>query len=99
MRKQVWIYLKGFLLAVLIEIIALASLIPGLAMIGTRHTANAPPNDIVLLSERIGFVMHLPTILLTWPFKDSTVPIIFLTPATQILFFTLLFVFISKRRR
>jgi hypothetical protein len=58
-------------LAVFIEVVALASLLPGLATIGTRHSANAPPNDLVVFSERAGFILHLPTILLTLPFKDS----------------------------
>lgn len=91
-----WVYFKCFLLAVLIEVIALASLLPGLATIGTRHSATTPPNDLVMFSERAGFILHLPTILLTLPFKDSRLPIIFLTPLLQIAFFTGLFIFIAR---
>jgi hypothetical protein len=92
-------YFKCFLLAVLIEVFALASLLPGLATIGMRHSANAPPDDLAVFSERAGFILHLPTILLTLPFKDSRLPIIFLTPLGQIAFFTGLFIFIARWRR
>lgn len=99
MRKKAWTYLKCFLLAVAIEVIALASLLLGLlAGIGTRHTANAPPNDTVLVAGKVGFILHLPTVLLTWPFRNSRTPIIFLTPVLQIAFFTFLFALISRKR-
>jgi hypothetical protein len=98
-RKKGWTYLKCFLLAVAIEVVALASLLPGvLGGIGTRHTANAPPSDSVLLSEKVGFILHLPTVLLTWPFRNSPVPIIFLTPVLQIAFFTFLFALLLRKR-
>jgi hypothetical protein len=94
-----WTYLKCFLLAVLIEVIALVSLLPGLATIGTSHSQNTPPNDLELFSERAGFILHLPTILLTLPFKDSRLPIIFFTPVLQVAFFTFVFVLFSRWRR
>jgi len=98
MRKKAWTYLKCFLLAVAIEVVALASLLPGfLAGIGTRHTAAGPPADIPL-SAKIGFIMHLPTVLLTWPFRNSRAPIIFFTPVLQIAFLTFLFALISRKR-
>ena len=98
MRKKAWTYLKCFLLAVAIEVVALASLLPALAGIGTRHAAKAPPGDIPL-SAKVGFIMHLPTVLLTWPFRNSGAPIIFFTPVLQIAFLTFLFVLISRKRR
>ena len=98
-RKQAWTYLKCFLLAAAIEVVALASLLPGLAGIGTRHTAKAPPDDIVHWWEKVGFILHLPTVLLTWPFRNSRAPIIFLTPVLQIAFLTFLFALISRKRR
>ena len=98
MRKKSWTYLKCFLLAVAIEAVALASLVPGLAGIGTRHTANTPPDKTALLSGTIGFILHLPTVLLTWPFRNSRTPIIFLTPVLQIAFLTFLFAWISRKR-
>ena len=91
-------YVKCFLLAMLIEAIALLSLLPGLATIGTSHAANAPPNNLEAFSQRVGFVLHLPTILLTLPFKDSPLPIIFLTPIGQIVFLTCLFIYIRRRK-
>jgi hypothetical protein len=93
-----WSYLKCFLLAVSVEIIALLSLVPGLATIGTSHSANAPSNPLATFSERAGFILHLPTILLTLPFKDSRLPIIFLTPLGQIAFLTAVFIYIARRR-
>ena len=99
MRKKGWTYLKCFLLAVAIELVALVSLLSGLlGGIGTRHTANAPPSDSVLLSEKVGFILHLPMVLLTWPFRNSRAPIIFLTPVLQIAFLTFLFALISRKR-
>ena len=98
MPKKAWTYLKCFLVAVTIEVVALAALVPGLAGIGTRHTANAPPDETALLSGTIGFILHLPTVLLTWPFRNSRTPIIFLTPVLQIVFLTLLFSLISRKR-
>jgi len=95
MRKQARTYLKYFLLAVAIEVVALASLLPALVGgIGTRHTANAPP-AATPLSANVGFILHLPTVLLTWPFRNSRTPIIFFTPVLQIAFLTFLFVLIS----
>src|SRR5262245_32147820 len=99
MTGRAWTYLKCFLLAVAIEVIALASLVPGLVGIGPRPTANAPTDEITLLSEKVAFILHLPTVLLTWPYRNSKTPIIFFTPLLQIAFFTLLFVFIARRRR
>jgi hypothetical protein len=99
MNQMIRNYLKCFLLAVSIEVVALASLLPGLATIGTSHSANAAPNNLTMFSEYAGFILHLPTILLTLPFKDSGLPIIFLTPLGQIAFLTLLFVYISRRGR
>lgn len=97
-RKKLWTYLKCFLLAVAIEVVALASLVPCLAGIGTRHTANAPPDDLELLCDKAGFILHLPTVLLTWPFRNSRTPIIFFTPVLQIAFLTLFFALISRKR-
>src|SRR5204862_6664153 len=99
MNQTIRSYLNCFLLAVSIEVVALASLLPGLATIGTRHSANAPPDNLTMFSEYVGFILHLPTILLTLPFKDSRLPIIFLTPFGQIALLTSLFVYISRRRR
>ena len=98
MRKKAWTYLKCFLLAVAIEVVALASLLPGLAEIGMRHTAKAPPSDTEVLSGKVAFILHLPTVLLTWPFRNSRTPIIFFTPLLQIVFLTFLFALISRKR-
>ena len=92
------VYLKAFVLAIIAEFVALLSLLPGLAMIGMRHSATAPKGNIVVVSEWLGFILHLPTILLTWPFRNSSLPIIFLTPAGQIILFTFLFAYILGRK-
>ena len=42
MRKKAWTYLKCFLLAVAIEVVALASLLPGLAGIGRLDCSDLP---------------------------------------------------------
>jgi hypothetical protein len=97
-----WSYVKCFFLAVLIEVVALASGLPAVAAgIGTRHSANAPPSNepLIVISERAFFILHLPTILFTLPFKNSRLPIIFLTPLGQIIFFTCLFAYIARRKQ
>src|ERR1041385_2727586 len=98
MSKSAKTYLKCFLLAVAIEAIALLSLIPCVAGIGTRHTANAPRDQIETTCDKVGFILHLPSILLTSPFRNSRTPIIFLTPVLQIAFLTFLFALISRKR-
>ena len=94
-----WTYLGCFLLAVLIEVIALLSLLPGLATIGTSHSQKTPPNVLELFSERAGFILHLPTILLTLPLMNLWFPIIFFTPVLQVAFWTIVFVLFSRWRR
>lgn len=66
-------------------------------MTGMRHSGNAPKQDIVVIVEWIAFVSHLPSILLTWPFRNSTFPMIFLTPISQVIFLTFLFAFVFRK--
>jgi hypothetical protein len=73
---------------VLIEVIALASLLPGLGTMGTSHSQATPPNVRAFFSERSGYILHLPTILFTWPLTSKRLPMIFFTPVLQVAFLT-----------
>ena len=93
-------YLKCFSLAVLIEVIALASFLPALAEQMMRHSARASRTQMEIVSEGVASVLHLPTILIMWPLTVMTDSIIvWLTPVTQIIFWTVLFTSIARRRR
>jgi hypothetical protein len=95
-----WSYLKYFLLAVLIEVVALASFIPALGEQMMRHSSNAPRPSGEIVSEWVAFILHLPTVLVTFPLAILTYTfIMLLTPLTQIIFFTCLFAYIARRRR
>jgi hypothetical protein len=66
---------------------------------GIRHSENTPPNELVVFSERAGFILHLPTVLLTLPLMNLWFPIIFFTPVLQVAFWTIAFVLLSRWRR
>lgn len=85
---------KYFLLATLIEAVALAVYFP--AFIGgmMRHSARAPRSQAEIISGAAAFILHLPTILITYPFDA----LILVTPVTQVVFLTWLFAYIGRRR-
>jgi peptidoglycan biosynthesis protein MviN/MurJ (putative lipid II flippase) len=93
-------YLTCFLLAVLVEGIALASFLPALAEQMMRHSGGASRTPMETVSEDVAFVLHLPTVLIMWPLTVMTDSVIvWLTPITQIIFWTVLFASIARRRR
>lgn len=86
--------LKYILLAILIEMIALLVYFPAFIEGMMRHSAGAPRSQIENVSNVVAFILHLPTILLTYSFDA----LILLTPITQIVFWSWLFAYIGRRR-
>jgi hypothetical protein len=94
-----WSYVKYFSLAVIIEIIALISFMPALAEQMMRHSGSVPQTEKEITSERVAFILHCPTVLIMWPLTILTNSyIVWLTPITQIVFWTCLFAYIGRRR-
>ena len=92
-----WGYLIFFVLAVIIEFFAL---LPILANIGWRHSANAPMSDFERKSQFWAFVLHLPTVIVPWTLNqliDIFSPFYLFIPFTQIIFWTFCLAFIWKR--
>lgn len=90
---RIGVTLKSILLAILIEIVALAVYFPAFIEGMMRHSARAPRGPIENVSNVLGFVLHLPTILLTYPLDGLVV----VTPLTQIVFWSWLLAY--RRRR
>lgn len=86
--------IKYILLAILIEAIALAAYFPAFAEGMMRHSARAPRSRMEVISNVAAFILHLPTVLLTYPFGA----LILVTPITQIVFLTWLFAYIGRRK-
>jgi hypothetical protein len=92
-----WAYLIFFVLAVLIEFLAL---MPALANLGMRHSANAAVSDSERRAQFWIFILHLPSALLPWMCSQiSEVFSIFylLVPFAQIIFWTWFLAFLWKR--
>jgi hypothetical protein len=85
---------KYILLAILIEVVALAVYFPAFAAGMMRHSARAPRSPMENISNVAGFILHLPTILLTYPFDT----LVIVTPVTQIVFLTWLFAYVGRRK-
>ena len=60
-----------------------------------RHSANAPHSQTEFISGVAAFILHLPTVLITYPFGAA----ILITPITQVVFLTWLLTYIGRRRR
>src|SRR5262245_58987227 len=84
---------RNILLAILIEIVALAVYFPAFIEGMMRHSALAPRKPIESVSNALGFVMHLPTILLTYPLDG----LVLVTPLTQIVFWSWLLGYLRRR--
>ena len=86
--------LKYILLAILIEVIALVAYFPAYIEGMMRHSARAPRSEMENISNVAAFILHLPTIILTYPFGA----LVLVTPITQIVFFSWLFAYIGRRK-
>jgi len=84
---------KYILQAILFEAIALAVFFPAFIEGMMRHSALAPRSQMESISNVAAFILHLPTILLTYPFG----PLVLVTPITQIVFLTWLFAYIGRK--
>ena len=60
-----------------------------------RHSANAPYSQREVISGVAAFILHLPTVLITYPFGGA----ILLTPITQVIFLTWLLTYVGRRRQ
>jgi hypothetical protein len=60
--------LENILLAIAIEVVALAVYFPALVEGMMRHSARAPRSQLEDVSSAVALFLHLPTILLTYPF-------------------------------
>jgi hypothetical protein len=83
------------LLAILIEAIALAAYLPAFIEGMMRHSARAPEGPMESISNAVAFLLHLPTILLTYPFGA----LVLVTPLTQIVFWSWLLKYAEGWRR
>lgn len=86
--------IKCFLLAILIEAVAPAVYFPAFIEEMMRHSARAPRSQMEVISSFAAFILHLPTILITYPFGA----LILVTPVTQVVSLTWLFAYIGRRR-
>jgi hypothetical protein len=84
--------LRPILLAVVIELIALAAYFPAFIEGMMRHSSQAPRGQLENVSGIVGFLLHLPTILLTYPFG----PLVLITPFTQIVFWSWLLSYAAR---
>ena len=86
---------RYLLIAVLVEVVALAVYFPAFIEGMMRHSANAPHRQTEVISGVAAFILHLPTVLITYPFGAA----ILVTPITQIIFLTWLLTYIGRRRQ
>jgi hypothetical protein len=86
--------IKYFLLAISIEAVALAVYFPAFISGMMRHSARAPRSSMETISGFAAFILHLPTILFTYPFGA----LILVTPVTQVVFLTWLFAYFGRLR-
>lgn len=85
----IWSYLICFVLACIIEFIAL---LPVLANLGMRHSAAAPVSEFEKNSQIAAFILHLPTSIFAYVFWGYGGEFIFINaPFIQIIFWTLIF--------
>lgn len=91
----VWSYLICFVLACIIEFIAL---LPVLANIGWRHSAAAPVSKTESEFQIAAFVLHLPSSFLYWlPYPFDGAFALLLIPFTQLIFWTLFLSFLWRK--
>jgi hypothetical protein len=92
--------IKYFFYAILIEIVAIgvvANYVLGSLM---RHSAAARRPGDEIFSMIAGFILHLPTILITYFLSLITEsPIVVFTPITQVIFWVWFFAYMGHRRR
>ena len=90
-----WNYLIYFLLALVIEFVVLFPVLGGM---GTSHgstVSHSQINNVIIV-----YILHLPTILITWILGQLTDPFVMVfTPITQIIFWTFLFAYLGRRKR
>jgi uncharacterized paraquat-inducible protein A len=86
---------RYLLIAVLVEVVALAVYFPAFIEGMMRHSANAPHSQTEVISGVAAFILHLPTVLVTYPFGAT----ILVTPITQVIFLTWLLTYIGRRKR
>ncbi len=92
-----WSYIIFFVIAVIIEFV---SLLPGLANMGMRHSANAPLSDSERTAQLWFFILNLPFALLPWLLTQiSQIFDIFylFVPFAQIIFWTIFLAYLWKR--
>jgi hypothetical protein len=101
-RRSIAGYFIGFLLALVVEFFAA---IPFLANIGQRHSSIAPETSFERISGYLAFISHLPTILPVYLFHKLFSPdwigifYLFVTPITQIIFWTWFLAYIFRKFR
>ncbi len=78
--------IKYFCFALLAEIVALALTFPIFVAGGMRHSSNAPTSGFEIFFGLLAFIVHIPTIFVTYLLTYTGFPFIEFTPITQILF-------------
>lgn len=86
---------KYALRAVAIELVALAVYAPAVFAGMMRHSSLAPRTSLENISSAAAYILHLPTVLFTYPFDG----LVLVTPFTQVVFWTWLLSYIDARRQ
>lgn len=92
--------IKYLVSAILIEIVAIG--VSAIYVLGSlmRHSAAARRSGDEIFSMILGFIFHLPTILITYFLSlISQEPIVVFTPITQVIFWVWFFAYLGHRRR
>lgn len=96
-KLPLWAYLIFLVLAVIIEFI---TLLPELASMGMRHSANTPLSDYERVAQFWIFLMNIPSTLIPWllTFWGEIFSTFYIfVPFTQIIFWTFFLALIWKK--